>query len=155
MKLNGYQIVSESVNPLVFYHYLFPNDELTSKEILQTILKSGVIKPGTEIEGTEKDYEKRPEEHRRDKGIVYLTPHKLYIPNVYRFIIPESMLKDYKVQLRGKEYPKEFLQKALNSIKEDSQELFERYKTRRFRGLIQILYQGTIPVHGLKYTVDK
>lgn len=144
--------IVQTSKPIVFYHYVLPTKDHTSKEILQMILEDGKLRPGSEIKNTEKDYANRPADRRREEGIVYLTPHKLNIPNTYRFIIPEHLLKDYIIQIKGKKYPKQYLiQKAIDSIKEDPQDLFERYNTRRLRGLVQIVYHGSIPIHGLKY----
>ncbi len=150
--MNLYKLVSESLKPsIMFYHYCFPYNNLESKDIVKLILKQGKIKPGSEISDTDKDYESRPVHRRRSEGVVYLTPHRLEIKNVYRFVIPESTLSNYDIQIKKKIYPKHMLTKILKQYDNiDVQNLFDRYKERRLRALIQILVYQPIFTKGLK-----
>lgn len=151
MKLNGYQIVNEAIDlsSIQLYHYTFPRDNYTSQDIVKSILRDKMIKPGSEIEGTENTYANRVKIHRREEGGIYLTPHNLNIDKVDRFKVPLARLdpSKIKVHIGMKQYRVQDLASLLSKYSDKkAQYVFDHTKERRFRRLIQIVYFGQIRV---------
>jgi len=121
------------------YHYVYDADRIPR------ILEDGALRPGSEVEGTGEEYDKRPAAYRREDGVVYLTPHDIQDPEVKaRFRVPPSD-ENMEVVLKRKRYPLSKLAELMSKIP-DAQARYDKYGTRRYRQLLQVLHKGPVPV---------
>jgi 2'-5' RNA ligase len=127
---------------LDFYHAIYGDD---ADEKLKAILESGVLKPGGEVAGTEKKYEKRAPKYRRDDTAVYLSPQLLKDDARYHFKIPAERVKNPEFELKRRIIT---LEKLLElQAKTDLQKIYdETTPPRRHRNIPQVMARQRIPV---------